>query len=304
MLGAALESIASQQMGTSLAWEILVVANNCTDNTDQVVQRYQHDPRIPILRLVHEPRQGVAFARKLGMRLARGRWIAFIDDDCRLSADWVEEAVGFASAHPRAGGFAGRNQLEWEQPPTDLCVAYGESFARQDFGESTCRLPAAQGRLPCGAGLVLRRQAVLASGYLESGILVGREPRRVGAGEDTEIALHLHTRGWEFWYTPALRLRHFIPANRMSLSYMCRLHRGFGRAEVYLRLLAERRPRTVRNCLRGVGWSLAEVVRVLRRFRKGYMAYPDERPTWLIRWHYAWGCLEGALRLLCTGRTG
>jgi hypothetical protein len=42
--------------------------------------------------------------------------------------------------------------------------------------------------------------------------------------------------------------------------------------------------------------------RVVARFWQGYICDAAERPTWLIRWHYACGCIQGAVRLLVLGR--
>ncbi len=297
VLSRTLEAIADQRVRPEIAWEVLVVDNNCTDETADLVRSFQNDRRIPVVRQLGESRQGVGYARRLGLTLSRGNLVAFVDDDCFLEADWVDRAVEFAAAHPRAGAFGGRNELEWEQTATDLCVAYGASLARQDFGAEPLRMSARGKRLPCGAGLVLRRDALLQSGYLEGALLVGRDPVRLGAGEDTEIALHVRRAGWEVWYNPRLRLRHFIPAWRMSIPYLCRLHRGFGRAEVYLQTLARHRRLTLLSLVRGLGWSVAELGRVIARFPAGFVYYLNERPTWWIRWHYALGCIEGVVNL-------
>jgi glycosyltransferase involved in cell wall biosynthesis len=297
VLARTLTAIAGQRVSSAVSWEVLVVDNNCTDNTAALVRNFQEARGIPIMHRIGESRQGVGYARRLGLTVGRGKLVAFVDDDCFLDADWVEQAVEFAAAHPQAGAFGGRNELEWEQTPTELCLAYGASLARQDFGAEPLRMPARGKRLPCGAGLVLRREALLQSGYLERGLLVGRDPVRLGAGEDTEIALHVRRAGWEVWYTPLLRLRHFIPAWRMSLPYLCRLHRGFGRAEVYLRTLARHRRLTLLSLVRGLGWSIAELGRVIARFPAGFVCYLNERPTWWIRWHYALGCIEGVVHL-------
>jgi hypothetical protein len=158
--------------------------------------------------------------------------------------------------------------------------------------------------MPCGAGLVFRRAALAASGYPERGVLVGRDPVRLGAGEDAEAGWFVRTAGWDVWYTPTLRLRHVIPARRTGAAYLCRLHRGFGRAEVYLRLLARGMPPTRANRLLGLAWAAAELLRVLARFPVGFVGPAAVRPTWHVRWHHALGCVEGAARLLATGRTG
>jgi glycosyltransferase involved in cell wall biosynthesis len=304
LLARTLEGIARQQVASAAAWEVLVVANCCTDGTADVVRSFQDDPRLPAVVALEEPRPGSAYARKRGIAAARGRLIAFVDEDCLLAPDWVDRALEFADAHPRAGAFGGRNELEWESAPPELCVAYGESLARQDLGDVVLLLPATGRQVVCGAGLVLRREALVASRYVEQGCLAGRDPIHLGAGEDAETVLLVRQAGWEVWYAPSLNLKHYIPAFRMSLPYLCRLHRGFGRAEVYLRILAARRQPTLANRLRGLGWTLGELGRVVARFPTGFVRYVGERPTWRIRWHYAIGCLEGAVRLLWLGRAG
>lgn len=78
------------------------------------------------------------------------------------------------------------------------------------------------------------------------------------------------------------------------------MHRGFGRADVFLRAL-DRAPQPHPR-LEGLGWAIGVLREVLERYQEGYVRYEDERPTWLIRLSYARGCLEGAVRFLLTGR--
>jgi glycosyltransferase involved in cell wall biosynthesis len=300
MLDRALESIAGQVLPPGVRWELLVVANRCTDGTAEVVRRWGASGRIPRLRYVSERRLGVSFARRRGLRESRGRLIGSVDDDCRLDPDWAAQALRFAHLYPRAGAFGGRNELVWEAPPTKLADLYGESLARQDLGPVPCLMPVRDWRMPVGAGLVLRREAIVDSGWLEHGQLRSRGPRSLGAGEDTEISLRIRRAGWQIWYSPELRLRHVIPPERMTLPYLRRLHRGFGRADVFLRALyraPQPHPR-----LEGLTWAIGVLREVLERYQEGYVRYEDERPTWLIRLSYARGCLEGALRFLLTGR--
>jgi len=76
-LGRALQSVLDQ---TYPHWEALVIDNHSQDNTYDVIKSFG-DPRIRLLR-VHN--HGViATSRNLGMRAAKGEWIAFLDsDDC------------------------------------------------------------------------------------------------------------------------------------------------------------------------------------------------------------------------------
>ena len=285
-----------------LTWEVLVVANACTDDTREVVKAFAERHHTPPVRLLIEPRRGVGYARKRGITESQARLIAYMDDDCVPHRDWLAAAVDFAEQHPLAGAFGGRNTLVWEHDPSSFVLAYGASLAGQNWGEEPRRLSDRGKAYPCGAGLVLRHDAVVASGYLDRGCLRGRRSAALGAGEDTEVQIMIRDAGWEIWYAPTLELDHVIPSRRMQLGYLCRLHAGFGLVEVYLRLLSERAPLTLRNRWQGLRWAFAELRAVLARFRLGFVEYKDERPSWLIRLCYSLGCLAGAVKLLCLGR--
>src|SRR5262249_52296065 len=204
---------------------------------------------------------------------SRGELVAFVDDDCLLTQNWIEAACQFARAHPRAGAFGGRNELLFELPPSRVAELYGASLARQDWGDQPACMPLAGRAYPAGAGLVLRREAMLASSWIESGVLTGRCGEKLSAGEDAEIVLRIRNAGWEIWYTPELKLLHFIARERMSLPYLRRLHRGFGQAEVFLRALCRSPFPMLRDRLCGPGWALGEMGRVLARWPRGYVQY-------------------------------
>lgn len=75
----AMDSVLSQTMQE---WELLVVDDHSSDETTDIVSRYiEADSRI---RLLSTPtNQGSGVARNIGIRAARGRYIAFLDSD-----DW------------------------------------------------------------------------------------------------------------------------------------------------------------------------------------------------------------------------
>lgn len=64
------------------AWELLLVDDGSTDNSGAICDEYaQKDSRI---RAIHKENQGVSMARNLGLELARGEYVGFVDSD-----DWV-----------------------------------------------------------------------------------------------------------------------------------------------------------------------------------------------------------------------
>ncbi len=74
------ETIKSVQAQTFTDWEMIVIDDCSTDNTKDVVEEQAgNDPRIRLLRM--DKNSGQALARNKGMRVARGKYIAFLDSD-------------------------------------------------------------------------------------------------------------------------------------------------------------------------------------------------------------------------------
>jgi glycosyltransferase involved in cell wall biosynthesis len=225
LLDETLDALVGQQVSSGVDWRILVVDNNCTDETPEVVAR--HAARSPVpLSVVSEPEQGLTPARLRGVASTTGEWIAFVDDDCVLDPNWIAQAAEFAAAHPEAGGFGGRVVLDWEQPPREFVTRYGWAFAEQDHGAEAKQVTSL-----AGAGFVFRRAALAESGWLERHFLADRVGEKLVSGGDVEMALRVGARS-PLWYSPDLRLRHRIPAKRTTLGYVLAVTRGLGTSKL------------------------------------------------------------------------
>jgi glycosyltransferase involved in cell wall biosynthesis len=225
LLDETLGALAGQRFPSSLDWRILVVDNNCTDETPEVVDRQAARSPVP-LTIVREPEQGLTPARLRGVASTSGEWIAFVDDDCLLDPDWIAQVAEFAAEHPDCGGFGGRVVLDWETPPREVVTRYGWAFAEQDHGEQPKQVASL-----AGAGFVFRRAALEESGWLERHFLADRIGEKLISGGDVEMALRVGARH-PLWYSPALRLRHRIPARRTTLGYLLGVTRGLGTSKL------------------------------------------------------------------------
>lgn len=89
-IAASIESVLAQ---TYTAWELIIVDDCSTDDTDEVVERYLRDERIRYLK--NESNQGAAVSRNYALREARGRWIAFLDSDDLWHSEKLERQIRF-----------------------------------------------------------------------------------------------------------------------------------------------------------------------------------------------------------------
>src|SRR5262245_8438386 len=80
-------SLQRQIKTNTIAWEILVVDNNSSDDTQRVISFCQRT--MPHLRYAKEVRQGAGFARDTALREAQGELVAFLDDDTIPNSNWV-----------------------------------------------------------------------------------------------------------------------------------------------------------------------------------------------------------------------
>ena len=87
------ETINSVLSQTYSDWELLIVDDCSSDDTDDVVQPFLADGRIRYLK--NERNSGAAVSRNRALREARGKWIAFLDSDDLWMPEKLEKQIEF-----------------------------------------------------------------------------------------------------------------------------------------------------------------------------------------------------------------
>jgi glycosyltransferase involved in cell wall biosynthesis/protein-L-isoaspartate O-methyltransferase len=78
--------------------EIIVVDDGSTDDTKQVLSKYGSS-----INYLYQDNQGRASARNSGIKLAKGEYLAFLDDDDIWVPDKLQKQVEFLNSHPNIG---------------------------------------------------------------------------------------------------------------------------------------------------------------------------------------------------------
>ena len=88
----AIESLGRQVGLQDAGIELVVVDNSADGNSAALVAELAAQISFP-LHYLHEPRPGVSSARNAGVRAAKGRWVAFLDDDEEADINWLSALV-------------------------------------------------------------------------------------------------------------------------------------------------------------------------------------------------------------------
>ena len=110
-----LESLARQTLSPGL-FEILVVNNNSSDNTPEVVAGFAGShPQLQV-RMVTETSQGISYARNCGIASSVGQYIVFIDDDEEANPEFAKSYFCFFENNPGLDAAGGAVVPVYEAP--------------------------------------------------------------------------------------------------------------------------------------------------------------------------------------------
>jgi len=225
LLADTLRALAAQEVPPGLAWEIVVVDNNSTDATAQVVDEFAAGAPVP-LRRVFEPEQGLSRARNRGIREAQGTILAFCDDDVLPAGDWVAR-IPAALERWSADGIGGRILPRFEGPsPPPAWLTGNRRLLRQlalmDWEESgPLALPLAPNPQVWGANMAFRREVFDRVGEFDP--RRGVFGRRLFRGEEADLIARALSLGMRIAYDASLTVHHRIGPDRMRKAYFRRL---------------------------------------------------------------------------------
>lgn len=113
------ETIDSVLAQTYTNWELIIVDDCSTDNTDEVVAKYT-DSRIRYLK--NEKNSGAAVSRNRALREATGRWIAFLDSDDLWTADKLEKQIRFMEENGHSYSYTNYVEIGEDSAPLGVKV--------------------------------------------------------------------------------------------------------------------------------------------------------------------------------------
>lgn len=101
-------------------WELIIVDDCSSDDTDQVVKEFIYDKRVRYLK--NDRNSGAAVSRNRALKEAKGKWVAFLDSDDLWAAEKLEKQIKFMDKNGYHFSYTNYSEMDSEGRKTGVTV--------------------------------------------------------------------------------------------------------------------------------------------------------------------------------------
>ncbi len=234
LLEQTLQSVLRLVVPYQVSLNVIVVDNGSSDWTGDVLRDFAADEKFTQrhnVTVLKETQQGHTFARNKAIAALAGELLIWTDDDVQLDAFVVQKYVEFADANTEVAFFGGKIEADFESDPPEWIGENWDTlsgcFAARDLGDQSVAFD--ESTLPYGANFAVRSK-VQPQFQFDTGL--GRRGDEVLGEDELEMMRRMLAAGYQGRWVPEATVRHFIPDDRMTESYVRNYFLGQGRALV------------------------------------------------------------------------
>lgn len=223
-----LKSIADNTLPIN-CYEIVLVDNNCTDNTRSECYRFVQDCPNVSFRYVVETNQGLSHARNRGIKESVGDILVYVDDDALVNNEYLKTYSEFFDQHPEIDAAGGPiiPKYEMAEPAWMTHITKMLLTGYKYLGDQPKEFP--KNDYPGGGNAAYRASVFEKVGLFN--IELGRKGDSLVGAEEKDIFNKMTTLNMRFYYLPTAILYHIIPEKKLSQEYFDHLTYSIGKSE-------------------------------------------------------------------------
>jgi glycosyltransferase involved in cell wall biosynthesis len=231
LLRKTLESLTELEIPEGVRWELIVVNNGSTDDTDRVIDGFKQ--RLPVQGLF-EPEAGKAKACNKALARASGDCIIWTDDDVVVEKQWLASYAEAFRKWEDAEYFGGPIIPRFEKEPPRWIEESGHLFGAllgtRDFGDEERVL--GDNERPYGANMAFRLHS---SNPWQFNPNLGPKGGLRLTHEETDLVNAIRSNGGFGVWVPKARVWHFTPQTRLKSREIWKIYHAIGKSDVMVK---------------------------------------------------------------------
>ncbi len=187
----------------------IIVIDNSPRKTARKVVRY-----FPKVQYYAEKQLGLSFARNTGWKKAKGKYIAYIDDDSIADEDWIRSIYQQINKRPKIQAFGGSyskhstEKIPFWFPPTYGTLSYGEKEKKLHIGQEWLS----------GTNMIFSKKILeKMRGFDPSLGMIGRT---IHYGEETDFLIRLSLNKTSVYYDSRLNVSHLLAKRKINITWL------------------------------------------------------------------------------------
>ncbi len=195
-----LGSLATQAVAPK---ELIVIDNNSTDSTFKIITNFSRMMTFPV-RVFQEPKSFYPVIYNRGLQEARGKWVAFIDDDCVAEPEWLKSLSTAIRCNPETDVLLGGCRTFYENNSYSLATWILDEMWKQE---------GRQDRVITNFSILDNKNIAYRQSFLRQNGLKYDETRTEfkGAAEDADLGLQIGACNGRASYVPNMVVSHKDP---------------------------------------------------------------------------------------------
>lgn len=247
-----LKSIAENDFSQDL-YEIVLVNNNSTDNTQLECTRFQVDYPNVSFRYFVERNQGLSYARNLGIIESSNEILIYVDDDATVNKEYLQAYYNFFVNNPGAMAAGGPVEPVYETAEPKWMSHYTLRLITGYVNKGNKMLEYTDGSYPGGGNCAFRKEVFKKVGHFNTEL--GRKGNSLVGAEEKDIFDKIQDMGGRYFYLPTPILFHIIPETKLTTDYFNRITFAIGVSERKRTLAISNWKYIKRLVLEGIKWA-------------------------------------------------